>query len=73
MHMPESATRFTSDEKAGAVLSPRFPGLVPPGLWFWVFTPPSGARNYYSVHVYYVRGPGTTDPDCQQSFKRAYF
>ena len=67
--MMEPDTHFINDVSCGIILSPQFPGLVPPGLWVWVFTPPTGLRTYYSVYVYYVRGPGVTDDDCDQYFK----
>ena len=51
----------------GVVLSPNFPGLIPPALWFWVFKPPGGTTEHYAVSVFYVRGPNFVDQDCSQS------
>ena len=57
----------------GIILSPNFPGLVEPGLWFWTFTPPDDQTIYFDVTLFYVRGPGVKDPLCEQNFKSMYY
>ena len=64
-----STQRFSS--QCGVILSPNYPGLAPPGLWFWVFTLPEiNEHLQYAIHVFYVRGPNVTDESCLQTFKR---
>ena len=53
--MEESFVR-TVRANCGVLLSPKFPGLVGPGLWSWTLQAPVDA--YLVLHVYYVRGPG---------------
>ena len=64
-HLDTSA--HTAQASCGVVLSPNFPGLVTPGLWFWVFKPPAGVTQHFAVTVFYVRGPDVIDLDCSQS------
>ena len=66
--MNEPTTERVS-ASCGVIMSPNFPGLVGPGLWFWVFTPPMDRQSHYSLYVYYVRGPAILDDECDHSLK----
>ena len=66
MNTPE--TRHLQSH-CGVILSPRFPGLVEPGIWFWVLQQqPEHHHLYYNLYLYYVRGPAiSTDTSCKES------
>ena len=58
--------KYTSD--CGTVLSPNFPGMVPPGLWTWTI---QGLKQdeYFVIYLHFIKGPAVKD-DCDQTFKR---
>ena len=64
-HMGEDSAGNGTD--CGVVLSPRFPGLVTPSLYYWLV---DGVDwKYYEIYLYYVRGPNIKD-DFSQHFAR---
>ena len=55
----------TLDDTCGVILSPRFPGLVEPGLWTWQV---DGLDNFYfRINLHYVKGPAVEG--CEQYFQ----
>ena len=63
----ETAKSLKYESDCGTILSPNFPGMVPPGLWTWTIDGLDVTRHYV-VYVHYVRGPGVEN-DCNQYLK----
>ena len=68
IHRMESANSRTLTSECGVILSPRFPGLIQPGLYFWEVAS-ANDYHYYEIYLYYVVGPNIKD-DCTQHFAR---
>ncbi len=63
----ESSVKSIDGSACGIVLSPKFPGIVEPGVWTWTF---EGIENYYFLmYVYNVGGPGLGGDGCDDFFQ----
>ena len=61
----ETAAATTFESTCGILMSPHLPGLVAPALYVWTISGPDW--SYYSIQLYYVRGPAL-NIDCNQHF-----